>query len=86
MAKLQVPSSPATRTPLTPCPLLRSFRSIDGKRGKFEFELMVYGKEVCPRGEKVERIVEGPHGRAIWFVMSQIEEGRREEIQSLLNG
>lgn len=63
-----------------------SFRSIDGKRGKFEFELMVYGKEVCPRGERVERIVEGPHGRAIWFVMSQVEEGRREEIQSLLDG
>jgi hypothetical protein len=45
---------------------------------------MVYGKDVCPRGEKVERIVEGPHGRAIWFVMSQVGEERREVIRRII--
>ena len=58
-----------------------TFRSLDGSKGKFEFKLMVYGKETCPKGEKVWRIVDGPHGRAIWFVMSQVEEGRREKIR-----
>ncbi|GMH57657.1 hypothetical protein TrRE_jg2532 [Triparma retinervis] len=61
-----------------------TFRSVDGSRGKFEFQLMVYGKDVCPRGEKVERIVEGPHGRAIWFVMSQVGEERREVIRRII--
>jgi len=49
-----------------------SYRTPDGQRGKFEFNLQCYGQEKCPRGRPVLRETEGPHGRTIWYVEDQL--------------
>ena len=49
-----------------------SYRTPDGQRGKFEFSLQCYGQDKCPRGRPVLRETEGPHGRTIWYVESQL--------------
>lgn len=58
-----------------------SFRNVDGQTGGFEFKLCCYGRQWCSRGEKVYKIVDGPHGRAIHFVKAQV---KKEEIKKLL--
>lgn len=49
-----------------------SYRNVDGKRGRFEFELQCYGRELCARGKPVIRETEGPHGRTIWYTEDQL--------------
>lgn len=49
-----------------------SYRTPDGQRGKFEFNLQCYGKDKCPRGRPVLRETEGPHKRTIWYVEDQL--------------
>lgn len=43
-----------------------TYRSVDGSRGEFEFQLQCYGQTVSPNGNQVVKQVEGPHGRTIW--------------------
>ena len=43
-----------------------TYRSVDGSRGEFEFQLQCYGQTVSPNGNPVVKQVEGPHGRTIW--------------------
>ena len=45
-----------------------TYRDVDGKRGRFEFQLQCYGQLVSPNGNKVVKEMNGPHGRTIWFV------------------
>ena len=48
-----------------------SYRDVDGNKGRFELEC--YGREFCLReGEPVIRETDGPHGRTIWYVDSQL--------------
>ena len=49
-----------------------SYRTPDGERGRFEFNLQCYGKEKCPRGRPILRETHGPHGRTIWYVEDQL--------------
>eukprot|EP00563_Minutocellus_polymorphus_P009469 CAMPEP_0181023782 /NCGR_PEP_ID=MMETSP1070-20121207/2225_1 /TAXON_ID=265543 /ORGANISM="Minutocellus polymorphus, Strain NH13" /LENGTH=704 /DNA_ID=CAMNT_0023100801 /DNA_START=202 /DNA_END=2316 /DNA_ORIENTATION=+ len=49
-----------------------SYRTPDGQRGKFEFNLQCYGQDKCPRGRPVLREMDGPHGRTIHYVESQL--------------
>eukprot|EP00559_Dactyliosolen_fragilissimus_P008882 CAMPEP_0184858616 /NCGR_PEP_ID=MMETSP0580-20130426/3697_1 /TAXON_ID=1118495 /ORGANISM="Dactyliosolen fragilissimus" /LENGTH=639 /DNA_ID=CAMNT_0027354857 /DNA_START=674 /DNA_END=2590 /DNA_ORIENTATION=+ len=49
-----------------------SYRQVDGHKGTFEFSLQVYQQEYCPKGYKVIRDTNGPHGRTIWFVKEQL--------------
>mmetsp|Transcript_26570 Transcript_26570/g.59021 ORF Transcript_26570/g.59021 Transcript_26570/m.59021 type:complete len:726 (-) Transcript_26570:254-2431(-) len=49
-----------------------SYRTPDGERGRFEFNLQCYGQEICPRGRPVLRETDGPHGRTIWYVEDQL--------------
>jgi hypothetical protein len=43
-----------------------TYRSFDGDRGEFEFQLQCYGQLLSPNGNKVVKEVNGPHGRTIW--------------------
>lgn len=45
-----------------------TYRSVDGSRGQFEFQLQCYGQTVSPNNNPVTKEVDGPHGRAIWYV------------------
>jgi uracil-DNA glycosylase len=44
-----------------------TYRSVDGSRGQFEFQLQCYGQLVSPNNNPVIKET-GPHGRTIWFV------------------
>mmetsp|Transcript_13552 Transcript_13552/g.26922 ORF Transcript_13552/g.26922 Transcript_13552/m.26922 type:complete len:357 (-) Transcript_13552:23-1093(-) len=57
-----------------------SYRSLSGSSGKFEFELMVYGRSETPSNEPVYKVIDGPHKRAIHFTMSQISPERWEYV------
>ncbi len=49
-----------------------SYKDIEGNEGKFAFSLQCYGREVCPKGRKVIRDTNGPHGRTIWYTEDQL--------------
>lgn len=49
-----------------------TFRDVEGKRGRFEFELQCYGRDVCASGKRVVKETDGPHGRTIWYVEDQL--------------
>lgn len=49
-----------------------SYRTLDGEMGKYAFSLQCYGREVCPKGKKIIRDTNGPHGRTIWYVEDQL--------------
>lgn len=49
-----------------------TFRNIEGDEGEYGFSLQCYGRDVCPRGEKIVRETDGPHGRTIWYVEDQL--------------
>lgn len=49
-----------------------SYKDINGKEGQFAFTLQCYGREVCPKGRKIIRDTQGPHGRTIWYVEDQL--------------
>lgn len=55
-----------------------SYRDADGNKGNFEFELECYGRQFSPTGEPVMRDTNGPHGRTIWYVESQLFKTRRD--------
>ena len=57
-----------------------SYRSLSGSSGKFEFELMVYGRYETPSNEPVYKVVDGPHKRAIHFTKSQISPERWDYV------
>ena len=45
-----------------------TYRSVDGSRGQFEFQLQCYGQVMSPNNNPIVKEVDGPHGRAIWYV------------------
>ena len=48
-------------------------KNVDGKEGKFEFQLQCYGRTKCAqRGDPVIKEINGPHGRTIWYTQSQL--------------
>lgn len=47
-----------------------SYRTVDGEKGGFE--LRCYGRESCPKGNRVHRETNGPHGRTIWYTAEQL--------------
>lgn len=49
-----------------------SYKDVDGNDGKFLFSLQCYGQDFCPKGNKVIRETNGPHGRTIWYVEKQL--------------
>jgi uracil-DNA glycosylase len=49
-----------------------SYRDAEGKRGRFEFQLQCYGRTVCAKGAPVQKEIEGPHGRTIWYTEDQL--------------
>lgn len=50
-----------------------AYRDVEGNRGKFEFELQCYGRELCAqRGKPVLKEMDGPHGRTIWYTEHQL--------------
>eukprot|EP00816_Leptocylindrus_hargravesii_P006667 CAMPEP_0196809576 /NCGR_PEP_ID=MMETSP1362-20130617/9498_1 /TAXON_ID=163516 /ORGANISM="Leptocylindrus danicus, Strain CCMP1856" /LENGTH=581 /DNA_ID=CAMNT_0042184305 /DNA_START=151 /DNA_END=1896 /DNA_ORIENTATION=- len=59
-----------------------SYRDADGNRGNFEFELECYGRQFTPSGEPVLRDTNGPHGRTIWYVESQLFKSRPNSDES----
>ncbi len=64
-----------------------TYRSVDGSRGQFEFQLQCYGQDMSPNNNPIVKEVDGPHGRAIWYVpeeqlfipRSQREGGKNNE-------
>ena len=54
------------------------YRTVEGNRGEFEFELQCYGRDFCARGHPVRRETNGPHGRTIWYVDEQLVVPRQE--------
>ena len=49
-----------------------SYRDMDGNEGQYAFSLQCYGQESCPKGNKIIRETDGPHGRTIWYVEDQL--------------
>ena len=49
-----------------------SYKDVEGNGGKFEFQLQVYGRKFCAKGNPVIHEVEGPHGRTIWYTEAQL--------------
>jgi len=49
-----------------------SYKDVDGNEGSFAFSLQCYGRDVCPKGRKVIRNTNGPHGRTLWYVEDQL--------------
>jgi uracil-DNA glycosylase len=49
-----------------------SYRDAQGNRGRFEFQLQCYGRTVCAKGVPVQKEIEGPHGRTIWYTEDQL--------------
>tara|TARA_B110000305_G_C19391746_1_gene615265 strand:+ start:174 stop:794 length:621 start_codon:yes stop_codon:yes gene_type:complete len=43
-----------------------SFRSVSGYKGTFE--LVCYGRKICPAGYPITRETNGPHKRSLWWV------------------
>jgi hypothetical protein len=62
-----------------------SYRQLDDTRGEFEFELECYGRGETPGGERVYKIVDGPHKRAIHFVLRQVGEDNIDMVKARLN-
>lgn len=58
-----------------------TYRTIDGDKGTYEFQLQCYGRDQCIKGRPVLTEKNGPHKRAIWYVEDQlimpIEERRK---------
>ena len=61
------------------------YRTMDGERGKFEFQLQCYGRSLCARGRTV-RNARGPHGRTIWYTDEQLFMPRHERVGVSANG
>ncbi len=55
-----------------------SYRDINGNEGTYTFSLQCYGRDTCPRGNKVIRETNGPHRRTIWYVEDQLFMPREE--------
>ncbi|KAL3905960.1 MAG: hypothetical protein SGARI_004215 [Bacillariaceae sp.] len=49
-----------------------AYRTMDGSRGKFEFDLQCYGRQSDTKGRPVIRETNGPHQRTIWYVEDQL--------------
>jgi uracil-DNA glycosylase len=49
-----------------------SYRDVQGNKGTFVFQLQVYGRKVCTKGDPVYQEVDGPHGRTIWYTERQL--------------
>jgi len=47
-----------------------------------DFEMECYGREISACGKEVIRDVDGPHGRAIWYVEDQLSIPREERLSS----
>ncbi|KAG7369864.1 uracil-DNA glycosylase [Nitzschia inconspicua] len=65
-----------------------TYRTMDGTRGKFEFELQCYGRKTCAKGRPVIQETNGPHQRTIWYVEDQLfmpREFRGHEVASELH-
>lgn len=64
-----------------------TYRSVDGSRGQFEFQLQCYGQDLSPNNNPVVKEVDGPHGRAIWYVPEEqlfIPKSERSNSNNLL--
>ncbi len=64
-----------------------TYRSVDGSRGQFEFQLQCYGQDLSPNNNPVIKEVDGPHGRAIWYVPEEqlfIPKSERSNSNNLL--
>ena len=55
-----------------------SYRDVEGDEGQYSFSLQCYGREYCPKGNKIIRETDGPHGRTIWYVEDQLFMPRSE--------
>jgi uracil-DNA glycosylase len=60
-----------------------AYRTMEGARGKFEFELQCYGRETDPRGRPVLRETNGPHQRTIWYVEEQLFMPREDRVEEI---
>lgn len=60
------------------------YRTMEGDRGQFEFQLQCYGRERSARGELVRRESNGPHGRTIWYTDEQLFMPRQERAMRVL--
>jgi hypothetical protein len=49
-----------------------TFRTVEGDRGQFEFQLQCYGRELCVEGDPVIKETNGPHKRTIWYTQKQL--------------
>jgi uracil-DNA glycosylase len=58
------------------------FRTIDGERGRFEFQLLCYGRVLCAKGHPVRKEV-GPHGRTIWYTDCQLLMSRSDRTAAV---
>ena len=55
-----------------------TYRQVNGSNGSYTFSLQCYGQDVCPKGNKIIRETNGPHGRTIWYVEDQLFMSRDE--------
>ena len=66
-----------------------TYRSLDGSRGQFEFQLQCYGQDISPNGNAIVKEVDGPHKRAIWYVPEEqlfIPRSQRDGRESQSDG
>lgn len=49
-----------------------SYKDVNGNEGNYAFSLQCYGRDTCPKGRKIIRDTNGPHGRTIWYVKDQL--------------
>mmetsp|Transcript_42845 Transcript_42845/g.84169 ORF Transcript_42845/g.84169 Transcript_42845/m.84169 type:complete len:643 (-) Transcript_42845:111-2039(-) len=54
-----------------------SYRTLDGEKGKYQFELQCYGRKFDAKNRMVLRETDGPHGRTIWYVEDQLTVPRK---------
>jgi uracil-DNA glycosylase len=54
------------------------YRTMDGSRGSYAFELQCYGRTDTDSGERVIKLVNGPHKRTIWYTDGQLFMPRHE--------
>ena len=54
-----------------------TYRDVEGNRGSYGFQLLVYGQDALPDGTPVLRDTEGPHGRTIWYTAKQLRDRKK---------
>lgn len=58
------------------------YRTPDGNRGNFVYQLQCYGRSICmQQGNPVIKETNGPHGRTIWYTDAQLFMSRQERRQ-----